>query len=105
MRQKSAHEAIGLRVVRAAAMAPTISHSITLSVTPIGYTESLENGAPTASRPGAANTPSSRPPYPLVLPSNTFNSSSESTPRIAGGTRARNGPRVRMRERYQRGPS
>ena len=57
-RQKSGHVAIGLRVVRWAAMAPTINHSMHAQRRRrSGTPTSLENGAPTASRAGAAKTP------------------------------------------------
>ncbi len=66
---------------------------------PIGYSVVLENGAPTASRPGAANTPSTSPTSPLAVLSPTFRATSATAPSTAGATRASNGPWLRIRVR------
>ena len=63
------------------------------------------NGAPTTSRPGAANTPAIRPTAPLQGPSNTFSATIAIAPSVAGTISAAIGPSRRIRLRYQNGPS
>ena len=71
-----------------------------------GTATSPENGAPTASSPGAANTPRSRPTSPLrCAVEHVDQHDQRHSPATSGGTRATNGPRLRIRLRYQRGPS
>ena len=97
--------AIGLRVARRDASTPTRSHITTDAPMAIGYRSLSPNGAPTTSRPGAANTPAIRPTAPLQAVSNSSNDSQATAPTIPGTISAANGPSVRMRLRYQRGPS
>ena len=71
---------------------PSTSQSGTLARTAIGYLASSANGAPTNSRPGAADTPATRASRPLVRPSASRSDSHEIAPRIAIGTSPSSGP-------------
>ncbi len=104
-RQKSLQVATGFRVARRDARKPTSSQSTTDAAIAIGYRSLSPKGAPTASNPGAANTPAIRPTAPLHAVSNSRNDSRAIAPAMLGTIRAANGPNVRIRLRYQRGPS
>src|SRR6056297_1365788 len=96
---------MGLRVARRDATKPISSHISPDAATAIGYSALSPNGAPAASSPGAAITPPIRPTAPLHAVSNNRSDSQAITPTTIGMARAANGPQVRIRRRYQRGPS
>ena len=104
-RQNSRHVAIGDRVARREASNPISNHSGALATTASGYLLSSANGAPTTRRPGAATTPPTSPTRPLQRSSASRSDSHAAAPTTAGGTSATSQPKLRIRERYQRGPA
>lgn len=103
-RQKSGHAAIGRRVARHAAIIPITAQKTALISRAIGYVLESAIGAPKSNSPGADMTIPINPATALCRPPPNSMMINDTTPIVAGGTRAANGPAKRIRARYQRGP-